>query len=146
MKIALRRKISQGGALSVELALASIIFLTLILAVLEFGRVMFIYNNLIEMTRYGARVATVCGTGDVAIIKSKMLRYASNIGLSANDITVSYPGSSCTAVTCTPVTVQINSFDVRLSVPFVNLYFPLPKATTSVPSESLDSTNNGICQ
>ena len=107
---------------------------------------MFLYTNIIEATRYGARVATVCAHADKAIVQAKMLKYASNIGLAASDISITYPGNACSAVDCDPVTVQIGSFNVPLSVPFVNLTFPLPKATTSVPSESLDSTNNAICQ
>jgi Flp pilus assembly protein TadG len=145
-RTSLRSKIHQAGALTVELALASIVFLTLVLAVLEFGRVMFLYNNLIEATRYGARVATVCAQADTSVVKAKMLKYVSNIGLSAANISVTYPLNACSAVDCDPVTVQINNFSVPLSVPFVSLTFPLPKATTSVPSESLDSTNNAICQ
>ncbi len=146
MKIHIRRRSFQAGALTVELALASIVFLTLVLAVLEFGRVMFLYTNLIEATRYGARVATVCAQADTSVVKGKMLKYVSNIGLTAANITISYPLNTCSAVDCDPVTVQINNFSVPLSVPFVNLTFPLPKATTSVPSESLDSANNAICQ
>jgi Flp pilus assembly protein TadG len=146
MKTHLRLKALQAGVLTVELALSSIIFLTLTLAVLEFGRYMFIYNNIIEAARFGARVATVCASTDQSVIKAKMLTYASNIGLTAANITIDYPSNTCSAVDCDPVTVQINNFSVALSIPFANLSFPLPKATTSVPSESLDSTNNAICQ
>jgi Flp pilus assembly protein TadG len=146
MRARLHLRARQIGALTVELALASIVFLTLVLATLEFGRVMFLYTNIIEATRYGARVATVCGTADTTVVKRKMLKYASNIGLTTSDITILYPTNTCSATDCDPVTVRINAFNVPLSVPFVSLTFPLPPATTSVPSESLDSTNNAICQ
>lgn len=133
------------GAVSVEMALVSILFLTLTLAVMEFGRVMFLYNNLVEMTRLGARVATVCSEADVAVVKARMLAFASNIGLSASDITVTYPSASCSAMDCEPVTVEIGSYRVPLAIPFANLQFTLPKATTSIPAESLSSTGNALC-
>jgi Flp pilus assembly protein TadG len=134
------------GAVSVEFALVSIVFIGLTVAVMEFGRVMFLYNNLVEATRMGARVATVCSTSAESVVKAKMISMASNIGLAASDISIVYPTNSCSAADCDGVTVSIGAFVVPLSIPFVNLRFPLPPATTSVPSESLSSTDNVACQ
>jgi Flp pilus assembly protein TadG len=147
----MRRKLTgnlgrQIGAVSVEFAIASIVFLTLVLAVMEFGRVMFLYNNLIEATRFGARVATVCNVTDKSVVQNKMLRFASNIGLQASNIDITYPGNACSATDCDPVTVKILAYNVRLAIPFIHFKFPLPPAITSLPSESLNSTSNAICQ
>ena len=135
----------QFGAITVEYALVSIFFITMVLGVMEFGRVMFLYNNLMEMTRLGARIATVCSVSDANLVKAKMLRFASNIGLTNGNINITYPNSTCTAADCDPVTVSIGNYNVPLLIPFVNLQFPLPPAITSIPAESLSSTNNAVC-
>nr|WP_305907145.1 TadE family protein [Methylomarinum sp. Ch1-1]MDP4519872.1 pilus assembly protein [Methylomarinum sp. Ch1-1] len=50
----------QRGASMVEFALIALVFFTLIFGIIEFARVMFVYNTLVEATRRGARVAAVC--------------------------------------------------------------------------------------
>jgi Flp pilus assembly protein TadG len=45
----------EHGATLVEYALVLLVFLTLILGIMEFGRVIFIYNTLANATREGAR-------------------------------------------------------------------------------------------
>lgn len=132
----------QQGAAAVEFALVSILFLALVIAVIEFAMVMYVYSTAIEATRLGARVAVVCDVGD-AIVKARMKAMLSI--LEPANITISYPASGCSAATCDPVTVRIQNLTYHAAIPLVPLNFPIPDFATSLPSESLSSTDNAIC-
>ena len=49
----------QNGAAAVEFALIAIVFFTLLLGILEFGRLFYLYNTVQEVTRRAAREAVV---------------------------------------------------------------------------------------
>jgi len=133
----------QRGAAAVELALVAIVFLALVIAVIEFAHVMFVDASAIEATRLGARIAAVCSVSDADKVKAKMQNILPI--LQPSNITIAYPGSSCSAATCDPITVSIQNLTVDAVIPLAPLTFPVPAFSTSVPSESLDSTNNPIC-
>lgn len=133
----------QRGAVAVEFALVSIYFIALVIAVIEFVHVMFVYSSAIEATRLGARIAAVCSTSDVGNVRAKMQVLLPL--LQPSNIVISYPAPGCSATTCDPVTVSIQNLTVTASIPLVPLTFPIPAFSTSLPSESLDSTNNPIC-
>jgi Flp pilus assembly protein TadG len=63
----------QTGAAIVEFALIGSLLLAFIIAIFEFGRMMFVYNTMQEISRRGAREATVRWVGDAAAIKSAAL-------------------------------------------------------------------------
>jgi len=50
----------QHGVYSIEFALVGAVFFLLLFAVLEVGRLFFVWNVLTEASRRGARLATVC--------------------------------------------------------------------------------------
>lgn len=52
-------KKSQHGAAAVEFAIIAMVFFTLLLAIIEFGRFMFVWNTAQEVTRCAARHAVV---------------------------------------------------------------------------------------
>lgn len=133
----------QRGAVAVELALVAIVFLALVIAVIEFAQVMYVYASAIEATRLGARIAAVCSVSDVDKVKAKMQNMLSI--LQPSNISIAYPASSCSAATCDPITVTIQNLTVDAVIPLAPLTFTVPPFSTSVPSESLDSTNNPIC-
>ena len=54
----------QKGAAMVEFAIIALLFFTVLFAAIETGRWMFNWNTLVEATRRGARIATVCPLGD----------------------------------------------------------------------------------
>lgn len=134
---------TQRGAAAVEFALVAIYFIALVVAVIEFAHVMFTYSSAIEATRLGARIAAVCSVSDVDKVKAKMQVMLPL--LQPSNISISYPAPGCSATTCDPVTVSIQNLTVTAAIPLVPLTFPIPAFTTSIPSESLDSTNNPIC-
>ncbi|KAB2970823.1 MAG: pilus assembly protein [Zoogloea sp.] len=134
----------QRGAVAVEFALVFIVFMAMAVAIMEFSRVMYVYASAVEATRLGARIATVCGTGDVAKVKARMRGMLSS--LTPDKISITYPATECSAATCDPVTVRIQGLTVVTSIPMVTpLSFPVPAFSTSIPGESLSSTNNALC-
>ena len=58
------------GSVTVELAIVGTLFFVLLLAVIETGRLMYTINALNEVTRLGARAASVCEiqSGEIAKI------------------------------------------------------------------------------
>ncbi len=67
------RTCKQGGAAAVEFALVSLLFFTVLFGILEFGRMLFIYNTLQEVTRRGAREAVVRWVDQGSAIKTLAL-------------------------------------------------------------------------
>ena len=63
----------QSGAAIVEFALICAIFISLLIATVEFGRMMYVYNSMQEISRRGAREATVRWITDTSAIKSAAL-------------------------------------------------------------------------
>ena len=57
----------QRGVTSVEFAIIGLLVMIVLFAVLETGRLLFVFNALEEATRRGARVAAVCQVNDSAI-------------------------------------------------------------------------------
>jgi hypothetical protein len=69
MKGPLRSPVSQAGATAVEFALGLIIFLSFFLAVLDFSRMLWTWNAAGEATRWGARLAAVCGKDSPVVLE-----------------------------------------------------------------------------
>lgn len=57
----------QQGAAAVEFALVALIFFTLLLGIMEFGRFLYLYNTVQEVTRRAAREATVSCTDNATL-------------------------------------------------------------------------------
>jgi len=69
----------QTGAAIVEFAIIGGLLLAFIYGIFEFGRMMFVYNSMQEISRRGAREATVRWVSDAAAIKSAALFGASTL-------------------------------------------------------------------
>lgn len=63
----------QTGAAIVEFAIIGGLLLAFIYGIFEFGRMMFVYNSMQEISRRGAREATVRWVSDTTIIKNLAL-------------------------------------------------------------------------
>lgn len=63
----------QNGAAIVEFAIIGALLFALVLAIFEFGRAMFLYDTMQEISRRGARSATVRWVSDTATIKNDAL-------------------------------------------------------------------------
>ena len=53
------RQIRQRGAATVEFALVAVLFFTVLLGIMEFGRFLYLYDTVQEVTRHAAREAVV---------------------------------------------------------------------------------------
>jgi Flp pilus assembly protein TadG len=84
----------QCGAAIVEFAIIGSLLLALIYAIFEFGRMMYVYNTMQEISRRGAREATVRWVTDSAAIKSIALFGASTLPggpeITDSNITIRY--------------------------------------------------------
>lgn len=133
---------AQHGVAAVEFALVAMILFSLLLGIMEFGRLMFTWNSAVEATRRGARLAVVCDM-NVANIKTSMQRFLPITNV--NDIVVSYAPSGCTgAANCQSVTVSIspNAPAFHYSIPFISTSWRIPAFTTTLTRESL-ATGSG---
>jgi hypothetical protein len=103
------------GAYVVEFALVVTIFLTILLAIMDFGRLFFQLNSAAEATRFGARTAVVCKLNSSAVIE-KMRIFASlplstDISVDWYDATGTINSSCRSSVsdTCAGVSVRIQN-------------------------------------
>jgi Flp pilus assembly protein TadG len=130
------------GATSAEFAVTFVLFFSLVAGVVEFSRLMLFVGTAVEATRLGARVAVVCDANDSAV-KSRMRALLP--ALADANISVTYPGGECTATDCEPVTVSLSGVTMPLMIPLVPMSVPIPDFSSSLPAESLSSTDNAIC-
>jgi Flp pilus assembly protein TadG len=132
----------QHGVLVVEFALVALLFFTLLLGIMEFGRLMFTLNAATEATRLGARLAAVCDQNDPDI-KTKMRSFL--MGVSEAQIVLQYAPANCDASNCRTVEVSLVNASFTPLIPFMGAAIPLPSFITSLPREMMNSTDNPVC-
>lgn len=132
----------QKGVAAVEFALIALLLFTLLIGMMEFGRIVFSINAATEATRLGARLAVVCDKDD-SIIKNKMIELTNFID--ASNIEVIYTPSGCDINTCSYITVNIINLQIPTIIPAIPFNFNMPKLSTTLPRESMTSANNAIC-
>jgi Flp pilus assembly protein TadG len=131
----------QRGVAAVEFALVAALFFTLMIGIMEMGRLLFYWNSAAEATRLGARIAVVCDLNDAAI-KSRMQTMLSI--LPPDGISISYEPSGCNVDNCNSVTVSIlPTVPIATFIPYVPLSLTLPSFSTTLPRESMLSTIGG---
>ena len=142
----------QRGVAAVEFGLVCLVFLTLLIGIMEMGRLLFYWNTAAEATRWGARLAVVCDLND-SIIKEKM--QAMLPLLRSTDISVSYSPSTCAVdaatarASCESVTVEISpTVVINTFIPMLTASLTLPPFVTTLPRESMDSAIevNPVCR
>jgi len=142
----------QAGTTSVEFAIIGLVAMVVLLALLEFSRLVFELNALNEATRRGARMAVVCPVNDPAIAQVAVFNApgsggASRIvsGLTTANVVVEYL-SDVGGVVASPganflniryVRVRIANLQHTLLIPLKNVTFTLPGYPTTLPRESL---------
>lgn len=138
---------AQRGVAAVEFALIAVLFLTLLLGIMEFGRWMFLLNGANEATRLGARLAAVCSVetpADLTHIKARMSAMTGG-GIPAANMVLDYFPTSCDASNCRTVTARIVGATFSPISPFLGGSFALPQFPTSLPRELMNSTGNPVC-
>lgn len=137
----------QRGLATVEYAIGGAASLIVLIGCLEVGRMLFVWNTLVEVTRRAARLAAVCPMNDGEIARRALMIPGDGTaspfigGLTVDHVVLSYatgsgaPAASVGAVRF--VTASIAGYQHVFLVPFMNGTFPAPAARTTVPAESL---------
>jgi Flp pilus assembly protein TadG len=144
----------QSGSTAVEFALVLLLFLTFLLAVTDFGRMLYTWNAAAEATRAGARYAAVCDSGsnkDQVLARMQVLMPQltdANLSLVWQD---DLGNTTCTPSTCMGVTVTVNNLTYRWISPIAGLAalapFPMPTFKTFLTREIMrqDPNSPTIC-
>ena len=139
----------QRGATTVEFALALLVFLTFLLGITDFSRMLFTWSAANEATRAGARFAVVC---DDKTRQAQVLAKMQALLPQINTISVAWaPNASCTPATCTGVTVSITGLNYQWISPIAGLgalaAIPMPTFSTFLPREIMrqDLHSGAIC-
>ena len=141
-RLALRRQ--QAGAMIIEFALIAIVFFGILLGIMELGRWLFTLNAAMEATRWGARLAVVCGPSTpIQAHIALMIRSGGTLTFTS---------------TCTPdcmVTVTLTGARFKPFVPFLPASpdpggWLMPNFSTTLSSEAMGSegsnaSTNDVC-
>ena len=151
MRASLRSR--QHGGTAVEFALVFLIFLTFLLAITDFGRMLYTWNAAEEATRAGARYAVVCDdTSNKNAVLTRMQRLVPQI----SDIDLRWEdengNTGCSSANCAGVTVRIVGMNYKWISPILGLGnlapFTMPQFKTFLPREIMrqDPNSATICQ
>jgi len=131
----------QRGVYAVEFAIVAGIFLMLLFAIIEVGRLMYTYNVLHEASRRAARIAVVCQMTDTDIKNMGLFNGANLIpNLSPANLTISYldkEGDEATGVAIVLVRAEIANYQHEFLVPGLYRVINSPTFSTYLPRESL---------
>ncbi|VTU22045.1 Flp pilus assembly protein TadG [Variovorax sp. PBL-H6] len=136
------------GASTVEFALVLILFLTFLLGITDFARMLFTWNAASEATRAGARYAVVCDdTASQALVLAKMRSLLPQI----TTIDVAWAPAGCNSATCEGVTVTITGLNYQWISPIAGAAalapIAMPTFSTFLPREIMrqDPNSAAIC-
>ncbi len=143
MKAAVRSR--QAGATIVEFALVLLVFLTFLLGITDFGRMLFTWNAAAEASRAGARYAVVCDdTGKEALVLARMQQLLPQI----TSITVEWTPAGCGPTTCEGARVKITGLNYHWISPIAGLAslaeIPMPTFETYLPREVMRQDANSV--
>jgi hypothetical protein len=131
----------------VEFAIVSVLFFTLLLGVMEMGRLLWTWNAAVEATRLGARLAVVCSKDDVDIVARMRTMLPA---LQPGHIQIDYlnppdAANSCTSANCKSVRVRLSGYTHVPIIPFLPMSLTIPAFQTTLPRESMESAGNPVC-
>lgn len=152
---------SQSGVTTVEFAVVAVVLVTVIIAVIDIGRLYFSVAALNEATRRGARVAAVCPVNDPAIAQIAVFNDSGNAGdspivggLQPQHIDVDYLDGGGAPVASPAgagwpniryVRVSINGgFQLQMFIPGFTQLIPVPDFAATLPRESLGVPRDGV--
>jgi Flp pilus assembly protein TadG len=143
---------AMAGATTVEFALGLLIFLTFFLGIMDFSRMLYMWNVATEATRLGARYAVVCDdTTDKSAVLARMQAMLPQIP-DASAIDVAWSPAGCNASSCQGVTVTITKLNYQWISPVAGASaigaIQMPTFSTYLPREIMrqDSHSSAICQ
>lgn len=135
-----RCKDNERGSTLVEFSIGVTVFATVMFAVLEFGRLLWVHNALTDAARRGARYAVLHSQSDSAAVKNIVV-YGNEAGtgnpmlqnLSPDKVNVDYNNFG------------LNDGTVTVSIDEYQFQFVLPLLPTSVTMPSYSTTLTGEC-
>jgi hypothetical protein len=136
----MRNSNKERGASLVEFSIAATVFLTVMFAVVEFGRALWTHNALADAARKGARYAVINQQSKMEDVK-RVVVYG-NLeddakpildNLTTDNVDVDYDGFGMDVGT---VQVTIKDYDFKFIVPIVSTTIRMPKYTTTLTGES----------
>jgi hypothetical protein len=133
----------QRGVAAVEFAVVASLFFTMLLGVMEMGRLLWTWNAAVEATRLGARLAVVCDMNDDTI-RDRMVERLPQLDGTAN-VSIQYLPTGCSPATCQEVRVSLTGFEHDTVIPFVPLSLTLPPFSTTLRKEFMSSAGNPVC-
>lgn len=141
MRQSKRFKSNEQGATLVEFSIAALVFLTVMFAVIEFGRALWVHNALADAARRGARYASVHSAGDADKVKNVVV-YGDEDGgetpmipnLTTDNVSVNYSGWAVNGGT---VSVSITEYEFQFVIPIVGTTITMPSYTTTLTGESI---------
>ena len=133
-----QNKNREQGASLLEFAIAATVFLTVLFAIAEFGRALWVHNALTDAARRGARYAVLHRAADIEDVK-KVVVYGDLIettpileNFSTANVDVSYAGYKLDGGT---VTVSVLDYQFKMILPLVVSTIQMPNYTTTLTGE-----------
>jgi hypothetical protein len=154
---------SESGAAVAEFAVASLFFFTLLIGIIEFGRLLYTHSALTDAARRGARYASL-HSENAACVRKIVIYGEKHVdskcdptgpplvnGLDANtvNINVTYAGADTDndpddetpidtsyGTNLGTATVTIENFNFTLGIPLLNLTITMPNYRTTMSAES----------
>ncbi len=150
-----RTQRGQRGAAAVEMAIVSLIFLSLLLAVIDLSRWLYAFNAAGEATRLGARLAAICARDATrqSVIRARMQPFVPELTASRAEVVIRFDyqdadgrsAPSCGSNDCRLVSVWLEGHSIRSIAWFLPGDLGLPTVRSSVSRESMEITE-GVCR
>ena len=135
-----QKKNGEEGASLMEFAIAATVFLTVLFAVVEFGRALWVHNALSDAARRGARYAVMHKATEIEDVK-KIVVYGDLTettplldNFSADNVDVIYDNFKLDGGT---VSVSVKNYDFQLILPLLVSSIRMPNYTTTLTGESV---------
>lgn len=141
----------QAGATAVEFAIVAALFLTVLLGIMDFGRILSTWNAAAEATRVGARVSVVCDKGAARVL-ADMQQFVpmTSANLQVDWYQDNSISTSCDSSNCTGVAVSVTGLTITPVSPVSWIGFsalPVPGFSTYLPREVMgqDPDSGTVC-
>ena len=135
-----RNEKGQRGASLLEFAIAATVFLTVLFAIFEFGRALWVHNALTDAARRGARYAVLHKASEIDDVK-KVVVYGDLTettpileNLTTANVDVTYNGFNLDQGT---VSVSVHDYQFQMILPLVVSSIQMPNYTTTLTGESV---------
>lgn len=135
-----QKNTGEEGASLLEFAIAATVFLTVMFAVVEFGRALWVHNALSDAARRGARYAVLHKATDIDDVK-KIVVYGDLTettpmleNFSTANVDVVYNDFKLDGGT---VSVSVHDYDFQLILPLLVSSIRMPSYSTTLTGESI---------